>query len=75
MKMYRFLVIRQDGEAFKLLGQGETVSAAFKDGIENAQAPFRPKQDARKQTTTTVSVCRPDGSVYHTTLSDWEKQP
>lgn len=67
IKLVQFDVTSGMGQTFTFLGQGETIQDCIKDGLENLQGSFRPKQDGRVPQVNAASV-RQGVSVSHLTL-------
>jgi hypothetical protein len=73
LKMFEFWVKNPvTGEWIHFLGQGERLLAAAKDGIENLEAPFRPKQNGRPQALTSCAVKLRDGRIVGRLLKAFE---
>jgi hypothetical protein len=79
VKLYRFTRTNAKGDSFSFYGQGETRAEAEKEGIENCQSTFRPKQDGRKgkpgevNGLTRISVRRASGEIHHCSYQEWLK--
>lgn len=76
LKMFHFTVENtRSKQEFAFLGQGTSVEEAFKDGIANCAAPFRPKQDGRPPILLNICVHNPDGTNSMIPLKDFERLP
>lgn len=72
-RMYEFRVRGlKSGNSFCFLGQGQTVQAAFAEGLANAQDSFRPKQDGRQRQENKIAVFSGEGlAVQSITLQEF----
>lgn len=71
--MFHFSIRREaTKETLEILGQGETVEAAFKDAMKLLGETFRPKNDGRQRPPTSGAVVLPDGARVSKTLKEFE---
>lgn len=61
-------------ETCVFLGQGESLSAAVKDGIDGVGKVFRPKNDGKERIPGTCTVILPDGRSVNRTVKAFESE-
>lgn len=73
LKLYEFTAKNcRTGDAIRFLGQGLSVDEAWKEGLKNTTAPFRPSSDGKKRPEHGVAVLLKDGRTVNSTLKDFE---
>lgn len=61
-------------EYARFLGQGETMAAAVKDGLDGVGKVFRPKNDGKERKPGTLAVVLANGEVVNRTVANFESE-
>jgi hypothetical protein len=73
LKMWRFKVENmRTGETCGFLGQGETMDAAWKEGLKNCTDAFRPSTSGAKRPEHGIGVTTKDGRDVSRTVKEFE---